>query len=246
MSVIKYYMPADDAGRQTWLNNFAGKINNYAALFNITAVDITQVQNDASDWSKMLAYQEALKEYKHNVTTYKNHLNHTGKTTVVLTALTLAPALPVFSSTIKADIFGRAAQMVQSIKANKNYTENIGKDLGIIGAEPTPAPHTGGNLPTERAAELKPVLKIKLNKGGRPWIKWKKGQTHALRIEVDRGDGKGFILLTIATHHTYTDMFALPLINTTAIWKYRGIYLDNHEEQEGQWSELAQITVTGI
>lgn len=54
------------------------------------------------------------------------------------------------------------------------------------------------------------------------------------------------MLLTVATHHTYTDMFTLPAAGTTTIWKYKAIYLDTHEEEEGQYSEIAQITITGV
>ena len=246
MSTKQSYMAHDDAGRQAWLHNYATKINSYAALLGIAAADVTQVENDDTDWAKMLAYQEALKEYKHSITTYKDHLKRMVHTSTPLTPLVAAPALPVFSATFKPDIFGRVAKQVQNLKSNKNYSDTIGKDLGIIGADPYPTPTGGSTLPTERTAELKPIFKIKLNKGNHPWIKWEKGHTHALRMMVDRGDGKGFVLVTVATHHTYTDMFSLPAAGATAIWKYKGIYLDKHEDEEGQWSEVAQITVTGV
>ncbi|MHB8261002.1 MAG: hypothetical protein ACYDEC_12070 [Bacteroidia bacterium] len=193
-----------------------------------------------------MGYQEALKEYKHNVTVYKDFLKLTGKKTVNLGALLAAPALPVFSSTVTPDIFGRVAKLITTIKNHDGYTENIGKDLGIIGADPYPTPRGGSTLSTQRTSVLKPLLKIKFSKGGRPWLRWKKGHTHAIRIEVDRNDGKGFVLLIVGTHNSYVDKFQLPLIDTSIIWKYRAIYLDKYEEEEGEWSEIAKVTVTGV
>jgi hypothetical protein len=62
---------------------------------------------------------------------------------------------------------------------------------------------------------------------------------------VDSGTGV-FTLLTIASHISYTDKFALPATGTTAVWKYKAVYLDTHENEIGEWSEVAQITVTGV
>ena len=246
MSSKEPYMPADETGRLSWLNNFAPKLPSYQSLLGLLAADVTQLVNDDADLANALTYQIALRDYKHGFTTWKNHLLHGDKAHNALTVLTAPPAVPVFSATIKADILLRISKMVNSIKANKNYTETIGHDLGIIGADPFPTPLGGSSLPTERTLVLKPILKGKLNKGNRPWLKWKKGKTHALKIWVDRGDGKGFVLLTVATHHTYTDMYALPAIDATAIWKYKAIFLDKHEEEEGLHSDVIQITVTGV
>lgn len=219
-----------------------------AATLSLAAADVTQVQNDAQDFGKILDYQQALKQYKENITTYKDQVEHGVKSGVTPAALTTAPALPVFSTTFSPNIFGRVTKQVQTIKNNKNFTENIGNDLGIVGANPYPTPHTGNAnvIESARTDAQKPVLKTSHTQSGRPKLKWEKGHNHAMLLHVDRGDGKGFVLLTVATHHTYTDMSALPAIGATAIWKYRGIFLDNKENQTGQWSEVVQVTVTGV
>lgn len=246
MSVKDPYLPLTETDRLNWLDNFTAKLPGYQTRLNLIAAEVTQLVNDDADLHVITNFQNAMREYKHSVTTWKNHLLHGSKPAVALSPLSAPPAVPAFSSTLKADVLLRISKMVKAIKASSNYTETIGRDLGIIGADPAHTPVGGSNLPTQKTAALKPVLKITLNKGNRPWLRWRKGRTHALKIWVDRNDGKGFVLLTVATHHAYTDMFALPAKDVAIVWKYRAIFLDKHEEEEGQVSEVVQITVTGI
>ena len=236
------YMPDDDKGKVIFMNNYAGKLPLYATLLGISSADVTQVQNDAADFASAVNVVEAFKTYTHSLVQYKNHLRDGVANGAALGTLAAAPPLPVFSVTLLANIFLRISKQVATIKNNTNYTETIGKDLKIIGAETTSATGTSA---TAKTATLKPILSIKLNTGNVPHLSWKKGESHALRIMVDRGTGV-FELLTVATHHTYIDKFALPALNTTAIWKYKAVYLDNDENEMGEWSEVTQITVTGV
>ncbi len=98
---------------------------------------------------------------------------------------------------------------------------------------------------TAKVAVLKPVLKIELH-SSHPYIRWHKGKTHMLQLMINRNDGKGFVLLAMTTHFSYLDGFPLPAINTSVIWLYKGVYLDTKENEIGEWSEVAQITVTGV
>lgn len=248
MTTLTYYMPGDDAGKHGWLKNFKTKLPTYASLLGLSAAVVNQVADDYINFDAATQAVTAMTNYKKSVVKYKDEIKRGNANNKVLGALNPAPALPAFATTpILGDVFGRITLLVKNIKSNPAYIANphIGEDLGIIGAEPGPTPPGGGSMPTERTTELKPVLKIKLNKGNRPWIKWKKGDTHALKLLVDRGTGT-FALLTVATHHTYTDMFALPATGVAVVWKYKAIYLDNHEDEEGMYSEIAQITVTGV
>ena len=63
-----------------------------------------------------------------------------------------------------------------------------------------------------------------------------------LEIQVDRGDGKGFVFLTYDTTPNYTDTFPLPATPTK--WKYRAIYRVG-DAQVGVWSNMVEITVGG-
>ena len=63
-----------------------------------------------------------------------------------------------------------------------------------------------------------------------------------LEIQVDRGDGKGFVFLTYHTTPNYTDTQPFPAVH--AKWKYRAIYRVG-DFQVGIWSNTVEITVGG-
>ncbi|HEX7413721.1 MAG TPA: hypothetical protein VF411_06700, partial [Bacteroidia bacterium] len=208
--------------------------------------DVTQIKNDALDWAAIVSYTAADKTHHHSVVTFKDHLAKGDKKVPLLGTLAVAPVAPVFTATIAEDIFGRNAKYVDAIKAHKNYTSAIGKDLEIIAAGTGTGTHTTITTgASAKVAVLKPILKIVLHSGN-PYIRWHKGKTHLLRMLVDRGDGKGFVLLVIASHSSYTDKFALPTIGSSTIWKYKAVYLDTKEDPIGEWSEVAEATVKGV
>jgi len=59
-------------------------------------------------------------------------------------------------------------------------------------------------------------------------------------IQVDRGDGKGFIDLAFDTTPGYTDTAPFPA--APAKWTYRAIYRVN-DAQVGLWSKPVSLTV---
>ena len=245
MSTDKHYQGTTDAGRQTFMTNFAAKIVGYAATLGLTTTQVTQIDNDALDLKAILAFLAADKAYHHNVTEYKDLLLHGNKTHTAIGVLGAEPAMPVFSSTLAADIMGRNATLVAQIKNHSGYTPAIGKDLGIVaaGTGTGATTTTGGTL---KDAEMKPNLKGKLNKGNLPYLYCTKGESHELKLMVDSCDGKGFVLVTVATHHSYTDKFTLPAVGISVIWNYKGVYLDSKEEPIGEYSDVVQIQVKGV
>ena len=63
-----------------------------------------------------------------------------------------------------------------------------------------------------------------------------------LEIQVDRGDGKGFTLLTYDTTPGYNDTAPLPAAPVK--WTYKAIYRVG-DAQVGVWSNPVSITVGG-
>ena len=236
-----YYLPTNDSKRVIWLNNFSAKLKiNYATLLNVLAATITQTVDDAADFQAMINLIDAYKKYLHNLIIYKDHLKAGNKAGTPLGTIAAPPALPTFSSTLTDDIFGRITKLVQILKLNTNYNDNIGEDLGIIGAD---TPHFVG-LPSERLV-LKPIFKYKLEAGGHPLLHWHKNHMHAVYMLVDRGDGKGFVFLGVFTKAKYLDSFALPALGAAALWKYKGIYYEN-DAITGEWSDELTIPVKGV
>jgi hypothetical protein len=59
-------------------------------------------------------------------------------------------------------------------------------------------------------------------------------------LQVDRGDGKGFVPLVVDPSPGYTDPQPFPAVRT--VWTYRGIYqLDT--ARVGLWSQPVSIAV---
>ncbi len=224
------FMPRDDMGKQAWLKNFAGKLGTYAAKYNITAAEVTDMQNSVTLFDYWMNYRNQQDGFLSKLTQYKNELRDgiaAGATPSVDPA---PPVLAAAPAAVDPGIFSRASSLAVIIKKKSNYTEADGSDLGIIGAEDT----TDVN-------QLKPILNLHLINGGQPEILWKKQGTDGIEIYVDRGDGN-FTFLAIDTYPNYTDTTPLPAATASAVWKYKAIYRLN-DSQVGQWSDVASITV---
>lgn len=221
-----HYIPFDDDGKCTWLNNFATKLPTYSATLAVTAGEQTSVADDNDFWQYVCDARNQLNQYAKDWTAYKNH----ARNGTALGAVPTPPALGAAPTLVAPDIFGRITTLVARIKKHTGYTEAIGQDLGIIGAEQTVDPNS-----------LKPVLKLVLQ-AGRPNVIWKKQIADALEIHVERGNG--FVFLAIDTVPDYLDTAALPAAGASAVWKYKAIYR-LADEQVGQWSDVSSISVMG-
>lgn len=229
-----HFLPKDEAGQQNWMNNFSAKLPNYATTLGITAATVTQTTNDAKNLSSLLQTVENFKQYGIGLTAYKNILKYGNPEGQAIGTLAAAPAAPVFTA-LQGDVLGRVSKLVAIIKTSANYTEAIGQDLGIIASS--------GNV--SRAAEnlLKPLLKVELI-GGSPNIIWKKGQTDGIKIMADHGTGN-FTFLAMDTRPDFLDKTPLPPMGQAQLWRYMARYFKNDEEI-GDWSDLVQVTVTGV
>lgn len=147
-----------------------------------------------------------------------------------------APVMPVLPTAVTAVAPGievRFRALVQLIKANPNYNESMGQALGIEGAQ-----QTGPDLTT-----LQPVISAVIS-GNHVIVKWGWGGNSAYldicELQVDRADGKGFVLLAFDTTPAYTDTQPFPAAPAT--WTYRAIYRVG-DNQVGVWSQTASVTV---
>jgi hypothetical protein len=220
-------IPTDDDGKRDMLNNFAGKLPTYSATVGVSNAESTAVQADALFWAYVLEGKNQFDLFSSNWTTYKNLARSGG---APLGAVPVAPTLPAAPPVVPADIFGRLGRLVSRIKKHPGYTDAIGQDLGIIGAEQPFDPST-----------MKPVLDLTLQ-AGHPNVGWKKQGMDGIEIWVDRGSG--FVFLAVDTIPDYLDTAPLPAAGTSAVWKYKAIYRLG-DDQAGQWSDIASISVMG-
>jgi hypothetical protein len=222
------FLPKDEPGKRKWLTNYAAKLPTYAPTVGVTPAEVTQAAADATFFSYVCDAHDQHTKTTRDWTAFKNAAAGGN----ALGILPTTPALPAAPPAVPPNIFGRNSALAVRIKKHPNYTEAMGQDLGIIGADQT-IDYTS----------LKPVLKIVLQ-AGHPVIGWRKQGMDSLELWVDRGDGKGSVFLAIDTVPDYTDTAALPAPGASAVWKYKGIYREA-DAQVGQWSDVVSTTVAG-
>ncbi len=222
-----YFLPADEPGKLKWLNNFAAKLPAYAATVGVTPAEVTQTTADAAYFAFVVGAHNQHTKTTRDWTAYKTAL----RSGTSMGAMPTTPELGMPPAAVPAGIFSRVSALAARIKKHPAYTEPIGQDLGIIGAEQT-----------VDAATMKPVLELTLQ-AGHPNVGWSKSGMDGIEIWVDRGTG-AFAFLTIDTVPDYLDTAPLPAAGVSAVWKYKAIYRLN-DEQVGQWSDVATIGVMG-
>jgi hypothetical protein len=228
----KYYLPRDEKGKLLWLKNFAGKINLYATILNVTPAEVTSIQNDLNYFDFVL---DMVNKYKQNVNqrvTYKNLLLNGDGSTPPIGGIPANPTFGTAPTAVSAGVIKRAIALAQRIKKQSSYTIAIGEELGIIGDEETIDVNT-----------MKPILTIE-KIAQKPNLKWKKQSMQGIRIYVDR-TGNGYEFLATDTQPDYLDKAPLPTAGTSAIWKYKAVYI-LQDEEVGEYSDEVSITVTSL
>ena len=223
-----YFLPSNEPGKRKWLKNFAGKMPTYATTVGVTPAEVTQVAADDLFFTFVCDAHGAHTHTTRDWTAYKHQAAHGTKLGDI--PVTPTPGTP--PPTVPPDIFGRNAKLAARIKKHPACTNAIAQDLGIVGAEVIIDP-----------TNYQPILTLSLN-AGHPHIGWPKLGMDSLELWVDRGDSKGFVLLTYTTNTDFADLSPLPAPGVSAVWKYKAIYRLN-DAQVGQWSDVATIGVMG-
>jgi len=229
------YMPNQDEGKASLFVLFRDNIGAQLATLGIPAADpdIVQQAADASRFRAIVDFCGNMQNAAQSWTAEKNYERDGGDTAP---AGQVVPALPAgFPAAVPAGIVTRFRALVKRVKAAKNYSAAIGQALGIEGSV-----QGAPDLTT-----LQAILTLTLM-GNAILVGWGWQGFSAfldmLELQVDRGDGKGFVFLTYDTTPNYTDTAPLPA--TLAKWKYRAIYRVG-DAQVGVWSNTVEITVGG-
>jgi len=227
------FIEAADLPFANQMNNFCGKVNNYATLLGLDTAKITALQKSNTLVQLVMVQQEVAQQYGVTFTAYKDLLRY-GNGTQILGNLPAPPVYPTPTPAItNANVQADFAELIQDCVKSKNFTTDIGNDLGILKPVTPFDPQAG-----------QPKLTVKTAQGGHPLLHSKIGEYEAFQIWKDSGDGKGFVLLGTSQHPDYLDLTALPAIGITATWKYKAIYLYDNQ-QAGNWSTVVIVTVVG-
>jgi hypothetical protein len=234
------FWPRSQPAQIIWLVNYLTKLPGYATALGLTTAQVNSavadclwliylLQNwlpETRSWGKSCT--DALAEAQTGA----------GSVAQVLPVFT-PPPLPGAATPVPATVaVAPGAQMrilalAQQIKDSGKCTAAIASNLGLVGSQ-----QTGPDM-----TAISPNISVSLV-AGQVFVKWSWGGNSAYldscEIQVDRGDGKGFVFLTIDTTPGYTDTTPLPA--TLAKWTYRAIYRVG-DNQVGVWSAPASITV---
>lgn len=225
------FIDLTDEGFSAQINNFANKIGTHATALNVSAAEVTAVKDDAKYFEYVMAGLMAYRTTAQNFTAYKVLLRSGGEGT--LGVLPTAPVLPTPVPTLtEANIQFRFITLIKKCMLSSNFTENIGKDLGILAVENVFNPQEG-----------KPTFKADFSSGGHPNLIWKKGKFQGVEIHKSL-DGVNFTKLDKDFSPDFMDKSPLPEAGKSVIWYYRMIYLLN-DEVVGTFSDVVAVTVNG-
>ncbi len=213
--------------------NFAAKLPNYAQVLNISPEQLAQAKKDADLFVWVLHTRRQYDTHAKNWRAYKDSARY-GADNELLGGVPNAPILPPQPTLVEGNIEARFRKLVAYCKVQKNYTEAIGLDLGVIAPKAAAIDFS----------EKKPTFTVELS-AGCPLLKWKKDGMEGIEIYVST-NGSDFIYLDFDTTPNYIDKRTpLPAYGEVAVWKYRCIYRYKGE-QIGQWSEEVAVVLRGI
>lgn len=226
-SKANYIQKNNDAfGMQ--LNTFNDNIGSFPA-FGLTAPQTAASAADGLFFNNVNETQAILQNNAKASTTWRDAVRR-GNSTATAPTFT---ALPAVVPAVVPGVEQRFRALVQQIKNHPAYNEAIGNVLGIEGVI-----QTGPDMTAIQA-----IIDATATAGG-VIISWSFGGNatflDALEIEVDRGDGKGFVHLATDTTPNYTDTAPFPAAATK--WSYRAIYRVN-DARVGQWSATVSVMV---
>lgn len=229
------YMPNDDEGKARLFVRFRDGITPYLGVLGLAADDAQIVAQaaDATRFRALLDFATTMQKAAKAWTAQKDReLDGSG---IVPAELVLPTMSPDFPPPVAPGIVSRFRKLVKWIKTLDGYNEPMGQGLGIEGRQ---------SFKPDLAA-IAPELDAQLV-GSRVEVKWEyqglSDWVDLLEIQVDRGDGRGYVLLTFDSIPGYVDTAPLPAVAT--VWKYRAIFRKS-ETRVGQWSKEVRINVGG-
>ena len=137
MAAKKSYFPRKEADQILWFANLKLNMMLYLVILAITLAERNVVANGADSHAAVINYVVALKAYSKSYAAWKRKLI-SGKVVGTPGAEPTPPTPPVLPLGQLTGILHQVFTLITNWKTRPGYTEEIGKDLGIIGADPEP------------------------------------------------------------------------------------------------------------
>ena len=230
-------IPKSDFAFATQLQTFQQNIGQHAASLGVTPEQVAAQSADADYYRYVVQSQQEVLAHSRGCTALRKIVRKGSPQTTDPDAKfgpnTLSFTLSKTVPPVAFGIEGRFRLLVRQVKASANYTVAIGTRLGIE-AKNHAAPDPAAVQPKLTATIQSDHVKL-----GWDWRGWRKFLDLCV-IEVDRGDGRGFVPLVISTRPGSKDKTPFPA--TPARWQYRAIYQVG-DKYVGQWSQPASVLV---
>ena len=210
--------------------NLCTKAPNYIALLGITPEELELLQTACSLWQVLTDMQNHARRFAAAWTSLRDGC-------FLPTSSSAAPAWPVWNGpdvppvVMDTNLEPKVRAILQRWKTAPGYTEAVGVDLGIVGAQMSVDTTT-----------LAPELRVGLV-AGCPHLRAGLLGCDALEVQVDRGNG--FVLFDVSTGAPLADPHPLPPPGESEVWTYRAILREDNR-RVGQWSKSVAVPVIGI
>ncbi|MBL9116120.1 MAG: hypothetical protein JNJ83_14025 [Verrucomicrobiaceae bacterium] len=226
------YYPSRIGDQVNWLDNYGTKLPIHGATLGVIAGDITASVNDAKYAKYVLGtWLTAVRAFSPSTTDAVDDVLTGGGTTPFVLPTFTAPDLPAGVTAAIPGTLNRIFALVAKMKLSAGYTEAIGTDLGIVGAE-----QTDKALPKFDAELLQGAgcqcVKLTFAKYGHMGV----------YIESRRGNGV-WEFLAIDTESPYMDERPLLAAGQPEVREYRMRFWDKGTPN-GDWTDVVKVTVS--
>ena len=231
MAIRQRYYPGDEPKQVIWLTNYRDKIIIHGPSLGLTAGEITDIVADLNFYIFLLqTWHPALQNDVKEGTTYKKLVSEGTGPLEPLPAPSTFPSPPAPPAR-PPGVLTRVFNQVARIKKSGGYTEPIGTDLGVIGAEDATV-HEFPEFTTK--VEQGPT-------GQRVRLPFTKFGHKGVFIESRRGTG-AWEMLGIDLESPYLDERPLLVAGQPETREYRMRWYDA-DGPNGEWSPVQKVTV---
>ncbi len=239
-----FYLTNSEKFRAEWLDNFAGKIDNYTTIFNIPPEWVAEVVACNTSVKELVAFLEKLKKYTGQVVTIKDAVFNVYATNPDL-PYNLPPltGIPTEAKTYYPDQLKSAIELANMILGSPKMTETIKHDLQLNKPTPTEAREASG-APRQPIVTDRPIVKAYV---AGDFINFRiiKGipfRRLMAAVYVSRNDRNDFQFLKITNTSTTTDRAVFPEGVEVVTYTYK-VQMMNGELPVGEPSDPVTITV---
>lgn len=198
------YLPTTDGDLLIWYDHFKTNLMAQQAVLKLSDADIATVTSDGNELHEKVFAANAAAAAAH-------HANHEKKAS-------------------SGNILNRVRGVVRRIKSQNEYTDALGRLLGIVGSE------ANTDLST-----TKPVLTAKDQTGGVVLLRFQKYHSHGVNIYCQRDDESDFVFLARDTQTSYLDNRPLLMPGKPEQRRYTAVYIYKDVEV-GAYSDDLVVT----